>query len=152
VRGKIHGSSWRFNGHRGRYLVFKGLLFIVIGMSYLLPAPTSGTERSLDFLLRLGLPIAIAGIPWILAGGAAIVGAFRSPPGRDGWAFQLLALLAVGWASIYFFSWVFGPSTRGWFLAVVFLAIAGSTYTVASMISVDQVRVVERAQGEVGDR
>ncbi|GAB2613475.1 hypothetical protein [Pseudactinotalea suaedae] len=126
----------RINGRRGTYLLFKGLLFIFIGLAYLVPTPSPGTERSLSFLLEFRIPFWAIGVGWFLAGLVGIVGAFFR---KDGWAFGMLAAVASGWTLIYLISWATGGSPRGYFLALPFAAIAGATIIVSGMVSAGEV-------------
>lgn len=128
----------RINGRRGAYLLFKSAIFVGIGLLYIVPTATTGTERSLAFLLALGLPVWAAGIPWLAAATIGIAGAFTR--GRDHWAFAALTAVAAMWTIVYLIGWIVGASPRGHFLALVFGMLAGATYTVAGMLSAGDVR------------
>lgn len=146
LAGDSPARTWRFNGRRGRYLSFKGVLYIIFGVGFLFPVATEGTERSLAFVVNLGIPVNLTGVPWVAVGIAALVGAFRSPPGRDGWAFVLLTMMSTAWAVVYFVGFFLGENPRGWWLGFVFVALAGGTYTVAGMVAVEDVRPIQDMQ------
>ena len=144
-----HDKSWRFNGLRGRYLLAKGFIYVLLGLSYIIPAArTPGTEASLAYLVEIGISVGVMGWLWIVVGIAVIVGSFRSPPGEDGWAFQLLAGTASFWANIYILSWILGDSTRGWVSGSIFAGFAFASYTVAGMVSVKQLQASAASQAQ----
>ena len=144
-----HDKSWRFNGLRGRYLLAKGFIYVLLGLSYIIPvARTPGTEASLAYLVEIGISVGVMGWLWIIVGIAVIVGSFRSPPGEDGWAFQLLAGTASFWAIIYMMSWILGDSTRGWVSGAIFAGMAFASYTVAGMVSVKQLQASAASQAQ----
>ncbi len=125
------------NGRRGAYLLFKGLLYVFIGLAYLVPTPTPGTQRSLAFLLELQIPFWLIGLGWVVGGLLGACGAFFR---HDGWAFSTLAAVATAWTLVYLASWAIGESPRGYFLALPFAAIAGATIIVAGMMSAGEIQ------------
>lgn len=127
-------SGVRINGRRGAFLLLLGVMHVVLGSSYVFPETTSAVARSVGFLLVWGIPVWVAGIPWMLSGLAAARAALiEAPPGRDGWGFQVLAAVETAWAGVYLFSWLLGSYERGWTWAVVFGALAGAVQIVAGM-------------------
>lgn len=137
----------RFNGRRGAYLLLHALLSTALALSYLIPAaPTEGTARSLVFVLSWGVPIHWVGITWASFALIGLAGAFSAPPGRDGWAYTALAILGAGWGAVYLIGTLLGVSSRGWVLAVIWFAIAGSHAVVAGMV--DAGDVVDRLANE----
>lgn len=121
----------RFNGRRGVFLALFGVVNILLGIAYILPSqPTS----SVQFLLDLGVPMGWWGAVWMLSGLIAIGSAFRTPPGADKWGFVALAFVLASGTGVYLLSWVLGYG-RGWLLAAVFAALAGSVWIVSGMMS-----------------
>ena len=144
-----HDQSWRFNGLRGRYLLAKGFIYVLLGLSYIIPAArTPSMEASFAYLVEIGISVGVMGWLWIVVGIAVIVGSFRSPPGEDGWAFQLLAGTASFWAIIYMLSWILGDSSRGWVSGAMFAGMAFASYTVAGMVSVKQLQASATSQAQ----
>jgi hypothetical protein len=125
----------RVNGKRGQFLLPLGVLHIVFGAAYIFPETTASTARSVGFLIAWGIPVWVAGIPWIVSGLAAVAAAFvKAPPGRDGWGFQALASVEAAWAGVFGFSWAIGVHPRGWLWSLVFVALAWAVLTVSGMV------------------
>lgn len=130
----------RINGKRGSFLLPLGLIHVLFGAAYVFPETTSSTARSVGFLAAVGVPVWVAGIPWILSGLAAIAAAFvKSPPGRDGWGFQSLVAIETAWACVFLLSQIRGDNPRGGVWALMFAALAWATYTVSGMVSAAEV-------------
>lgn len=125
----------RLNGKRGSFLLPLGVIHVGLGASYVFPETTASVARSLGFLGALGIPVWVAGLPWIASGIAAVAAAFvKSPPGRDGWGFQALVSIETAWALVFGLSWVIGDHPRGWVWSLVFAALAWAVYTVSGMV------------------
>lgn len=125
----------RVNGKRGQFLLPLGVLHVIFGAAYVFPETSVSTARSVGFLLAWGIPVWVAGLPWILSGLAAAGAAFvKAPPGRDGWGFQALSSVEVMWACVFAFSWAIGDHPRGWLWAMVFGALAWAVLTVSGMV------------------
>lgn len=125
----------RINGKRGQFLLPLGVLHVIFGAAYVFPETPASTARSVGFLLALGIPVWVAGLPWILSGFAAAAAAFvAAPPGRDGWGFQALSSIEAMWAGVFLFSWAIGDNPRGWVWTLLFIALAWAVLTVSGMV------------------
>lgn len=125
----------RINGKRGQFLLPLGVLHVIFGAAYVFPETTASTARSVGFLIAWGIPVWVAGLPWILSGFAAVGAAFvKAPPGRDGWGFQALSSVEAMWAGVFLFSSALGYAPRGWVWAMLFIALAWAVLTVSGMV------------------
>lgn len=132
----------RINGKRGQFLLPLGVLHVIFGAGYVFPETTAATARSLGFLVALGIPVWVAGLPWIASGFAAMAAAFvQAPPGRDGWGFQALSSIEAAWAGVFVFSWAIGDHPRGWLWGLLFAALAWAVLTVSGMVDPRRVSV-----------
>jgi hypothetical protein len=112
-----------------------GIIHVAFGAAYVFPETTTTTSHSIGFLVALGVPVWVAGIPWIVSGLAAMAAAFvEAPPGRDGWGFQALVAVQVAWMVTFLFSWILGYNPRGGVWALVFGALGWATFTVSGMV------------------
>jgi hypothetical protein len=139
-------------GRRGAYLLFKSVLNIAIGLSYLFSVHVSQAYGAFGFLHMLDLPFWVLGIPWILTALPAIWCAFIRLPHTDKWGFESLMVAPVAWSLIYFMGDILGTQPHGWFLGVVFLGLAGATYTVSGMVSPTELpahKAIEEAKNDV---
>ncbi|RHA43681.1 hypothetical protein [Cellulomonas rhizosphaerae] len=128
----------RLNGKRGSFLLPFGLIHFAFGAAYIFPETTESTAKSIGFLLRLGVPVVIAGLPWVLSAIAAIAAAFDR--GRDWYGFAALVAVHVAWTFVFLLSWVLGDNPRGYAWALMFAGLAWATYTVSGMVDPDSVK------------
>lgn len=144
-------ETWRLNGVRGHYLIAKALFCIIIGLSYIVPTePSTGTDDSLGFLLQVPfISVHLLGFFWVLGGVTAMVGAFRSPPGRDGWAFAVLIAMSTLWTIVFFGSQIQGFAARSFYIGFAFAALSFATYCVSALVPISYVeKAVEKAVKE----
>lgn len=118
-------GTW-LNGPRGQFLFCFGLIYVAIGLSYLVADSASLVRRQLswvDHIPWVALPLVeIFGVAWAAAG---IVGVLCShlSAGRDRAAFAAMSGVVWGWAIVNLVSWVLGTSPRGWVSMFVFAAL-----------------------------
>lgn len=114
---------------REGYLLDKGVLYLLIGFAYTF-APIPRTSRaSLETATGL-IPLAVFGLLWFAAGlyciGAAYIPAIPS-------GFAVCVFMPTIWSCLYLGCWLNGDPGRGWFTAVIFLALARAAYRVAGL-------------------
>lgn len=117
---------------RGAFLALFGVVFILIGYSYLnIPA---SSKPFLQAYLRTALsiaPIEVYGWLWIVAGSVALLGGIIR---RLDWlGFGAAVMLPLLWVAIYFDAQWQDKSPRAWVSALVYLALAGAIALVAGM-------------------
>lgn len=120
-------------GHRGGFLAAWGVVYILIGYSYLAVPPS--TLQALRKALRLALnvaPLQVYAWLWIAAGAVGLTAAFVLP-GRRAFAFIAAVIMPALWSVVYFAGWADGGVPRGWVQAAIFAALATAVTTVSGM-------------------
>lgn len=133
----------RLNSNRGAFLLLLGAVHLIVGVTYIVPNPTPGVVDSLGIITQYGVPVWVAGIPWIPAAVIAWVSAFRRS-GKDRLGFQALVSMDVIWTCGYIASWLLADYSRGYLLATLFAAIGGGVVAVAGMPNPGDVMDVHR--------
>lgn len=86
-------------GRRGAVLTLLGLVYALIGVSYVTDPLTASQQQILHLATQIA-PIAFWGSCYIVIGLLAVLAAYW-PPGRDWWGFGALMLLSVAWTGTY---------------------------------------------------
>lgn len=125
---------------RGLFLALIGVVWVLIGYSYL--ALTPAENAALKHALRDALPgvnhLWGWGIAWIVCGALALLDGLR-PGVRSMIGFTAAVVMPTAWALVYFAAWLQGDIPRGWVSGVIFAALAGAIMIVASMPDVPAV-------------
>lgn len=120
-------------GRRGAFLILFGVLYALIGYSYLTLSPVS--EVAVRHALRLALnvaPLTAWGWAWIAAGATAVAcGTFC--PGRKTVGFTAAVVLPALWSVVYVAAWLLGDIPRGWVSAAIYAALAAAVAVIAGM-------------------
>lgn len=80
-------------------LTVGGLVYALVGWTYIITPPTPSRESSLRIPLTFA-PIELWGIVWLLVGLLAVASS-RWPPASEKWGYTLLSGLGALWASFY---------------------------------------------------
>lgn len=133
----LHGSrltravKWLDRGGRGNFLVVFGIIYLVLGQSYL----TANYPPALDALSGVAfMPVAYWGGVWIAAGIVAIVSGVVYSPAKDRWGFLALSCLSFWWGMSYLFGWLLDDVEGGWRSAIVYGGYAVAALIMAGMI------------------
>lgn len=118
---------------RGTFLASMGVVFALIGYSYLSISPIErpAVEHALRLALEV-LPLWVYGVLWVVAGALSILDGLRHNV-RSVVGFTAAVIMPTAQAVIYFAAWLDGDLPRGWVSAVVFAAIAVAVLVVAGM-------------------
>jgi hypothetical protein len=81
-------------------LLFAGMVYILIGVSYILADPTPSRVNALYYALAGPMTFDSWGCVFILTGLLAVVSS-RWPPISETWGYQALTGLSSGWAAFY---------------------------------------------------
>lgn len=124
----------RINGRRGAYLLVNAPVYLVVGISFLLPqTDTQVRKSSLAWILDLGMPIQALAVLWIMAALVAMVTAFQPRP-RDWFGFAILTFAAAILGALFFIGTLLGGPAIGAVSAVVYWFFAASPMVVAGMM------------------
>ena len=134
----LEGATVRRLDSRGSFLVAFAVVHVCIGLAYSVPPATPGTRRSLALLVDLGVPASLTGLAWIASGIIAATAA-HWPPGRDGYGFVALMVMQAAWTVVTLASWLIGSSPRGYFLALIFAALAYAVHAMSRSVSADEI-------------
>lgn len=83
----------------GRVLMVAGIVFVLIGLSYLVVDPPASRTLALQIVL-LWTPMEFWGAIFILAGGLSILSS-RWPPVSKTWGYMVLSGLSAVWSLVY---------------------------------------------------
>lgn len=124
----------RLNGRRGAYLLVTAPVYLVVGVSFLLPqTDTAARKAALGWILDLGMPIQVLAGLWILAALIAMVTAFQPRP-RDWFGFAALTFAAFILGALFFVGTLFGAPVIGIVSAAVYWFFAASPMVVSGMM------------------
>lgn len=124
-------SALRFTiGRRGLVLILFGIIYGLIGQSYVQGHISPTAEENLALALRW-VSIEAWGVVWMVAAALALI-ASRWPPGRDWWGYAVLSGLAIIWSAlavagrlIYDAPYALAAALVYGLLAAILLIIAG---------------------------
>lgn len=89
-------------------LFIAGLVYILIGFSYMAVEPGPGRRAALQFALDWW-PLNVWGFIFVLAGIMSIISS-RWPPISETWGYTVLTGLSAAWSSFYGFGVIFGDA------------------------------------------
>jgi hypothetical protein len=116
----------RLNGRRGAFLLSFGVIYVAIGLNYIIVDPGSAVRAAMAWMPAWST-IQVCGLAWCAAGLVAMVSAFARMP-RDRFGFIALAAWSTAWAIAWAIAAALGYAPRGYVGALVF-----ATLTVAPM-------------------
>ena len=118
---------------RGAFLALIGVVWILIGYSYLSIDPAQ--RPAVQHALRLAIDVAplwIHGVVWVVSGVLAVIDGIR-PSIQSMVGFTAAVIMPTVWALVYLSAWADGDLPRGWVNAAVYGALAGAIAIVAGM-------------------
>lgn len=118
-------------GRRGVFLILFGVVYLLLGYSYLGVTVTPVVRQALRLALNVA-PLQVYAWAWVTAGAICVVSGLVSPA-RKPIGFTTAVLMPTLWAVVYMAAWVDGDIPRGWVTAVLFAAIAAAVAVVAGM-------------------
>lgn len=102
VLPKLHIRPWR---RHSLVLMVAGLVFIGVGIQYILVDLTPERARALAVSLRF-FPVEFWGVVWIICGVMVVISA-RWPAFSDTWGYAVLTGMSAGWAATYVMGMIF---------------------------------------------
>lgn len=101
---------WGFRPWQRHDLILSvaGVIYILVGIAWIIAEPNSGREIALQILLA-AFPMPVWGGVFIASGVACVVSA-RWPPFAETWGYVVLTAISLGWGSAYLFGIVLGSS------------------------------------------
>ena len=118
------------NGRRGAFQLLFCIVYTLIGISYLLVAPSAGRVSALSWLPEL--VVNCLGFIWLMVAAMALAGTFLPRP-KDRLSFTALTLAPAIWGFIYLIAWLFGTSQTGWVTTCLYWSMAGAVMVVSGM-------------------
>lgn len=104
-------------GKRGFACLWFGIVFIVIGLSFIIGDPSPTLALNLKFLTSV-LPLEVWGSIWTLGGLTFLVAAFWKR--LELIAFMVGIAITLNWSIGYAIQAAFGESSRGWVSAAIY--------------------------------
>jgi hypothetical protein len=89
-------------------LMVAGVIYVFVGIQYILTESTPGRERALKVILQVA-PLPFWGSVFVFAGLLTILSS-RWPPLTETWGYIVLTSLSAGWASTYLMGILFMDS------------------------------------------
>lgn len=143
----------------GLVLMVAGLVYIGVGVSYILSEPTPNRERALVVALDKA-PIEFWGTVFVLVGTLSVISS-RWPPVAEKWGYMVLTGLSGGWSSTYATGVIFEhspvsniSSALTWgLLGFLWWAVSGLVNPGQAVVIIEHVEAEEGVaeQGEEGD-
>ena len=118
-------------GHRGAFLILFGVVYLLLGYSYLSVQVTPVVKHALHLALSIA-PLDVYAWAWIISGALCVLAGVLSPR-RKPLGFAVAMLMPALWSIVFAAGWVNGDTPRGWTTAIVFAALAGAVGVVAGM-------------------
>ena len=87
---------WR---QHSQVLIVSGLVYVIVGISYVVTEPTDARYAALRLATVL-MPLHAWGWIWIVCGGMVFVSA-RWPPVSETWGYSVLTTLSFSWSFVY---------------------------------------------------
>jgi hypothetical protein len=123
-----------------------GILFILIGISYITASPSPARELALKPILQIA-PIQFWGSLFVLSGLMAMISS-RWPPLTETWGYMVLTGMSSGWGATFLMSIVFfhAPTTG---LSQVFIwGILGFMWwAISGLLNPDKTAVTSHGRG-----
>jgi len=126
---------------RGSFLVAFGVLYTLIGVSYLTAPPLPAAVKHLYLALRV-LPLWAWGILWIVCGVAGAVVAVVDHVRFRRFDFVGAVLAPLLWGGTYILGQFTGDASQGRIAAAVYIALAVAVYIVSGLV--DPADVIRR--------
>jgi len=104
-------------GKRGAACIWFGIVFIIIGLSFVIGEQSPTLKVNLQFLTNV-LPLDVWGSFWTLGGITFLVAAFWKR--LELVAFMLGIAITANWSVGYAIQAAFGESSRGWVSAAIY--------------------------------
>lgn len=118
-------------GHRGLFLLFVSVSWIVIGYGYIsAPLQSHAGKMALQLSINI-MPLSAWGFIWVACGLVGLVSAFLRGPGADRFGFIALEAIGMWWSATYLVGWFVGYYSRGWAAAAIYGAICGGIIVVS---------------------
>lgn len=117
-------------GRRGAFLALFGVVYLLLGYSYLV-ADTPQVRHALRVVINIA-PLAVYAWVWCAVGAVAVAcGLFSG--GHKSVGFTAAVIMPVVWSLVYEAAWLAGDLPRGWVTAATYFAIALAVTAVAGM-------------------
>jgi len=120
-------------------LMVAGILYILIGLSYVLGRANKARDDSLVVLLQF-IPLSAWGVVFMLVGAATCVSS-RWPPFHETWGYTILTGLSSMWMAAYFTAFLFyhSQSLSG---AILWGLVAFMWWAISGLLNPDKTGVV----------
>lgn len=122
-------------------LLMAGLIYVVIGLYYVIGMPNRLRDNSLVVLLQL-FPMTVWGIIFMLVGAFVCISS-RWPPFHETWGYVLLTGVSAMWAAAYVTGFLFynAQSLSG---ALLWGLVAFMWWAISGLLNPDKTGVVSR--------
>lgn len=130
--GRAHDRVAAKIGRRGAFLILFGVIYLLLGFSYVATPETPAVRVALKLALRVA-PLWAYGLMWLVAGAVAVISGVFLSPARDATGFMCAVIAPTLWAFVYLAAWVDHDTSRAWVSAAVFAAIGGAVSVVSGM-------------------
>ena len=126
-------------GHRGVFLALFGIVYLLLGYSYIGVHITPQVRHALRIALQVA-PLPVYAWGWVTTGAISVLcGLFC--PGRKAVGFAAAILMPAIWSLVYTDAWLEGGIPRAWVSVAVFAALAAAVAVVAGMPDPRQLEV-----------
>lgn len=119
------------NGNRGQFLFSFGIIYLAIGLAYVLLEPSATVVRAMSWMPSWS-SVQVCGLAWALSGLVAMVFAFTPIP-IDRFGFMALSAWSAAWAIAWAIAQATGNNDRGYISALIFAVLTRAVMIVAGM-------------------
>lgn len=117
----------RLLGRRGASLLWFGALDVIIAFSLFYPSMSPEAQRIYHYVYVTG-GTSLWGFLWLLVALLCFSQAFMK---KDRLAFTAAIGIKIAWSTLFFAAWLIDGASRAWYLAVIFLSLAGFVFIIA---------------------
>lgn len=147
VEGDFPVKANRFWGLRRQWkrhdviLCVAGLLYVLVGVYYIITSNETARFPSLQILLRVA-PMTFWGSVFVFAGALSIISS-RWPPFAETWGYVVLTSISAGWAAAYLMGMLFANAPYANVISTIVWGLFGFIWwAVSGLLNPDKTAVV----------
>lgn len=130
MRKTLEGKRRFVNGRRGSFQLLFSVAYLLIGLSYVLVAPTPTRYQALGWVGEWFIPF--LGYLWIVPGLIGLAGVSK-PRGADWFSFSALSFAPMAFGALFAIGALFGAPLSGIMSMLIYWVIGAGVLVVSGM-------------------